>query len=328
MECPSCFILGAELVREGNSNNGKKKVVRQACFRFPQHHAQCDFSRSDLAGTAVPDNLVDFRSAKAGLTRLIAQLVGAGIEGGYFSQRTIREMRLWFFKQKIQSTFEVGLDPRVPVYLKQLMRFTAGYYGAPPVVMSAEIAKLPGINWLDAARSELRANNSTQLDAIHHSNIRLWITADRVAQLCNRHMGEAVFDPSPLQEEYTKTIQLADFISRNYSPVSRFRSAGDRKPHVPAMLAFCALVLYVAAWDLDRASNLFATIAIRAGEASADLGNVMGLNPWHDFQAWRDLRALQDLGLSVPDGAKDPEEQLKDVEASLRARYEGFAETR
>jgi len=33
MECPSCFILGAELVQESASTQGTKRIMRQACFR-------------------------------------------------------------------------------------------------------------------------------------------------------------------------------------------------------------------------------------------------------------------------------------------------------
>lgn len=321
MECPSCFILGAELVREGYSSQGKKKVVRQACFRFPAHHPQCDFSRSDVAGAAVPDNLVNFGSEKTGLTRLIAQLVGAGIEGEHFNQRTIRDMRRWFFDQKTQSTFKVQLDPRLPVFLKNLVRFTGGYYSASPVQISAEIVSLPGFDWSEAARAELKARNAIYLDAMHSARMHLWSTGDSISHLCSRHMGEIAFDPSPLHDHYTKTISLADFISMHYAPMRRYRTAGSHKSHVPASLAFCALLLYVEEWNLDRAAGLFARIAARATQASGDLGNVMGLNPWHSFEAWRDLRALQNLGLQLPQDLKEPQKELKEIEDSLKAQY-------
>lgn len=37
LECPSCFTLGADLVRDAISTQGAKRVVRQACFRYPIH---------------------------------------------------------------------------------------------------------------------------------------------------------------------------------------------------------------------------------------------------------------------------------------------------
>ena len=85
MECPSCFIVGAELVREGISKGASKKVVRQACFRYAEHLAQCDFARSDAGANFIPENLVSFGSEKSGMTIAVRQLVGAGIQSGAFT---------------------------------------------------------------------------------------------------------------------------------------------------------------------------------------------------------------------------------------------------
>ena len=321
MECPSCFILGAELVREGVSTQSTKRIVRQACFRYPAHHPQCDFTRPSFTGTTLPDNLVAFGSTKTGLTRAVRQLVGAGIQSGLFTQRTIRDMREWFFAQKVCSTFTLTLDPRLPVWLKDVLRQTGGYYGSRAVELTPDIAALPGFDWREAARRHFRARNLTYTEVMVAAELRIWATADRVAYLASRFQGEVVFDPSRLRAHYLSTVQLAAFITQNYEPIRRFARGAGREPHVPAVLAFAALALHVENWDLDRAAALFGRIARQAADADGDLGNVMGLNPWHDFEAWRDLKILQDLEINMPDKASTPVEEILEIEAALRYQY-------
>ncbi|KAB8168483.1 hypothetical protein FKV24_016360 [Lysobacter maris] len=321
MECPSCFTLGADLVREGVSTRGSKRIVRQACFRYPSHRPQCDFARPSVTGTTVPDNLVEFGSAKTGLTRAVRQLVGAGIQTNSFSQRTIRDMREWFFAQKASSTFTVTLDPRLPTWLEDVLRQAGGFYGPPPITLTPEIARLPGFDWREAARQHFRARNHSYIETLVAAELRIWATADRMANLARRFQGEVVFDPSPLRARYLSTVQLAAFISQNYEPLRRFTRSGGRDPHAPAVLAFAALVLYVEGWDINEAAALFGRIAQQATDADPDLGNVMGLNPWHDFEAWRQLKALQDLRLAIPDGAASPQEEISAIETALRCQY-------
>lgn len=323
MECPSCFTLGADLVREGVASGGAKRIVRQACFRYPSHRPQCDFARPGVAGTAVPDNLVAFGSTKTGLTRAVRQLVGAGIQSGKFSQRTIRDMREWFFAQKASSTFTLTLDPRLPVWLEGIIQQTGGFYGPREVALTPDLVALPGFDWHEAARRHFRTGNLSYIQALVAGELRIWATAKRVTHLASRFQGEVVFDPSPLRAHYLSTTQLATFIAQNYEPVRRFTRSGGREPHAAAVLAFAALLLYVEAWDLDRAAAMFGSIARQVENADGDLGNVMGLNPWHDFEAWRDLKVLQDLGLSMPAGAFSPKEEILVIEAALRRQYAG-----
>lgn len=114
-----------------------------------------------MSGIAVPDNLVAFGAAKTGLTRAVRQLVGSGIQSGAFSQRTIRDMRQWFFAQKVHSTFTVKLDPQLPIWLEGLLHHTGELYGQLPISLTPEMAALPGFDWRDAALREYRARYLT-----------------------------------------------------------------------------------------------------------------------------------------------------------------------
>jgi hypothetical protein len=132
---------------------------------------------------------------------------------------------------------------------------------------------------------------------------RIWKVANRAAFLASRYQDEVVFDPSPLEAQYQCTIHLAEFISENYEPIGRYAKNRGNEKYAPAVLAFAALLLYGEHWDVDGAAAVFGRIAVGASDADGDLGNVIGLNPWHDFEAWRQIKALQDLSLAMPAGA-------------------------
>jgi hypothetical protein len=320
LECPSCFITGAEVVSEAMSRSSGKKV-RQACFRFssPGHHPNCDFASNDRAN-ATPENLVSFSVAKSFLTQAVRELVCTGIELRAFNQRSIRDMREWFFHKKEVSLFEVTLDPRVPKWVERLKRYSfASSYGPipPGVSLTAEITSLPGFDWALEARRRLCLRHKEVLDLIQQHRLWLHGTADRIETLAKRHHGAAVFDHSVLADEYQKTLDLAKFISRNYEPIRR---ASRNDDVAIGVLAFSALLLFVSGWNSDKAIAVFAAIAAASGRSKLDLGNVMGLNPFHDYQAWDGLKRLQMLNISV-EGDGDLEAEVEAIELDIRSKY-------
>lgn len=322
LECPCCFVVGAEIVREAVSRTSGR-AVRQACFRFavPGHQAHCDFASSERAN-ATPENLVPFGVANSNLTRAVRELVCTGIQVGTFNQRSIRDMREWFFNKKAEALFEVTLDPRVPKWVAGISRTTAHSFGPLPlgVALTAEIASVPGFDWVSEASRRQRARHQEILDAIQQQ--RLWIhdTADRIESLAKRYQGQVVFDPSVLAVEYGKSQALASFICRNYDPIK----PGSRNGSIAvSVLALSALLLFVSNWDLNSATATFAAIAAAAGRSDETLGNVMGLNPFHDYDAWDRLKRLQALRIAVPEN-DDPKAELKQIEMEIRSQFQGL----
>lgn len=63
-------------------------------------------------------------------------------------------------------------------------------------------------------------------------------------------------------------------------------------------MAFTALLLFLSNWDLNQAAALFARIASYQGYVDQSLGNVMGLNPFHDYEAWSALKVIQETPTS------------------------------
>jgi len=156
LQCPCCFVTGAELVKVAHSNI-TNTPIRQACFRFinPKHRDHCDFDNKEKANT-VPENLVAFSDSNSPITKAVRELVGTGIELGLFSQKSIRDMREWFFNTKIRSMFVVTLDPRFPKWMHSLYR--QKFYSRPgsEVELTPEIVANPKFSWrVPVAREQL-----------------------------------------------------------------------------------------------------------------------------------------------------------------------------
>lgn len=322
LECPCCFVTGAELVKPAVSRQTKQSV-RQACFRFvtPGHHPHCDYAVSDNPSVK-QENLIDFGNNKSALTRAVRELVCSGITNGAFSQKDIRDMRQWFFQEKNRATFLVTLDYRIPKWLESLWRVAGYSSGHLPqgIPLTREIAAINGFDWSKESARILRERHEKTLAALHEKRLWLHQLADRVELLAKRNLGINVFDPTILQPMYQHTLVLAEFMTTNYAPF-RQGQRGKSGSVEPCVLALSALLLFVNKWQLSPAISEFARISALVGRADPTLGNVMGLNPFHDFAAWKILKQLQDLGIDLP-GIFDVQQEKKDIEKELRARFQ------
>lgn len=322
LECSCCFVTGADIVKQAVSRTSKQ-TIRQACFRFvlPGHHPQCDYASNDAANF-IPENLIQFGAARTNLTRAVRELVCKGIQLKAFNQRTMRDMREWFFHKKTEAEIHVVLDPRIPKWIDTLWRSTGSLLDeiVYKVPLTPDIVSIPGFDWNAASKRSLAERHQTALTTIR--TLKLWMhlgMGGRIEVLAKRHHGQKVFDPIALQHEYDKSLVLGRFISRNYFPIKR--ASKNSYDVVPSVLALSALILFANAWDLGRATNMFARISSSTGRADPDLGNVMGLNPFHDYEAWSKLKALQASGIVLPEQT-DLNNELDRLEAELRARFQ------
>jgi hypothetical protein len=294
MECPCCFVRGAEVVREGRSASGK--VIRQPCFRFPEHKPHCDFSRSDDA-KELSDNLVRFGSERSELTRIVGKLVCGAIHSGAVSQSAIRDMRKWFFSQKIDNSFVVSVKPSTVRWAADLNRAIAFSFGENFKVSSA-LGAVPGFDWKNAARLHVIEKYRPISDVVWE--LRLHACGDRVETIAKNRAGQTLFDPTPLHEKYKFARQLAWFMSHNYGPARQRTKFSTHDGMGAAMLAFAALLLFVSDWQMDAAIERFALSAGSAAVADNSLGNVVGLNPFHDYEVLHALKGLEELRLDEP----------------------------
>lgn len=320
LQCPSCFVNGAEIVRSAAK---KGKASRQSFFRFttPGHRPHCDFGIPEMANT-VPENLISLTESKSNLTRAVRDLVCTGIEQSVFSQVSIRDMREWFFNKKVESLFMITLDPRLFSWISELQKTSFIAMGALPTgaALTLEIAALPQFDWrAEAARRvmERYPQHGANMKTIMGQQVAMFGDAGKRAEaLALRVQGRSVFNPTVLANEYSKARSLADFIGQNYAPL---KSAKGNSA-TASVLAFSALLLFIRGWDVSLAISDFARIVAGVGGANQDLGNVMGLNPFHDYEAWKILKRMQDLNITVPENIDIKAERMA-MEVALRKQF-------
>lgn len=303
VECPSCFCEGAEVVSESVSTRSGKPS-RQAYFRFPQnelfpgHHAVCDFAALGT-GLSSPENVIQFGTAKHALTKLIRDLVCKGVQLGLFDQRTIRDMRQWYFETKIESRMLVTLHPEIPSWLDQISRFSAyghGYHDI-NVPLSADMLTIPGFDLNRFARSRIYNRHAPLLATLQRERIWVHRLKGRLEKLATEHHGKEVFNPAALKAHYRATLSFVSFLIREFAPLAKITKGAfpEDARGGNSLLAFASLLLFVNDWDMQRAISLFAKIAKDESAVDTSLGNVIGLNPFHDYGAWEMLLRLQEL---------------------------------
>lgn len=320
LQCPSCFVTGAEVVRSAVK---KGKGSRQSFFRFttPGHRPHCDFSNPETSNV-LPENLVSLTESKSNLTRAVRDLVCTGIQHGVFTQISMRNMREWFFIKKVESLFLVTVDPLVFTWLAALEENSYRAIRALPVGvdLTLEIAALPQFDWrAEAARNVTRRypEHALHLKTLRDQRVSICGAAGtRAKSLAQRFQGRTAFDPTVLSDEYGKARTLAQFIGHNHGPLKGVKDSAGAS----SVLAFSALLLYVRGWDLSLAIADFSRIAVKVGGANQNLGNVMGLNPFHDYEAWKALKHTQELKIITPDNIDISAERLA-MEVALRREF-------
>ena len=325
VRCSSCGVGGAQIVR-ATRPAGARGGTRQAHFRFvgdnamDAHHRFCEFhGRADQERQS--ESLVDFGNARTAETKLIAGLVCKGIEQRIFDQAAIRAMRQWFFDLRVANRFTLAIAPSAVEWLAALQRHPS----MPRWVFHPVQAQFPGFDWKQAARYEFTEQFWPLFERLSGRRVR--DVPARALDLVRRFADQEVFDPAALEASYELTLQLATFIGRNSG--LDFRKS---KPHEyrwrgapPALLALCALVLFVSGWDLNKAIGRFGQILAAPEPSDPLLGNVLGLNPFHDYSAWKMVVLAQEIA-QQPTGVRVYDDEMTRIEIELREAYRVWRE--
>lgn len=134
--------------------------------------------------------------------------------------------------------------------------------------------------------------------------------------------GREVFDATKLQPYYEAAISLCTFVAANggIDFGKRHREIYRWKGAPPVLLALCALVLFVSDWNMNAATTAFAKLLAAPPPSDLVLGNVIGLNPFHDYGAWRLVIASSEVAARSPNGL-DYGARLAAIEAELREQH-------
>ncbi|WP_261331541.1 hypothetical protein [Rhizobium leguminosarum] len=299
---------------------GAQALVRQAHFRFVDqqggdaHHPFCEFSGDDNAGVWQPDSLLNFGSEKSQETRNVRVLVCKGIELGLFNQGTVRTMRQWFFDIKAASRFQVSATPASISWARTLQRHPHHHRWQ----FHPAQADLPAFDWAAAAKHQFTQENLPLFDFLKGAprEDAEWKRANAPAE---KNLGHEVFNVTTLKPYYEASLTLCTFVARNggisFGKVlpEYYRFKGAPLP----LLALCALVLFTSAWDMNVAIAKFAKLLSAPTPTDYTLGNVIGLNPFHEYAAWNLVVIAAELAAKSPIGL-DYSAQLAAIESRLR----------
>lgn len=326
IECPSCFITGAEVAKVSPPTlAGSTK--RRWGFRYAdeggpsKHLPECDFVGVRLG--KLPGNIVKFDDARTQIQRAVRELVARAMRLGFISYYSARNLREWVLSVRKESSILVTLDPRVPKWIQGMHRSIEIDYESLPygVELTRSIVRIPGFDWRAAAIAAYRSRHAELLGVLGRERLWLHDSADRVQRLASANHGKCVLDPAAIRIEYDVTLRLASFISVNCLLIKGAPKA-KRVANESALFAFAALLLFVSGWDLGAAINRFADIMNdRSSPATgAEALDFMSVNPFEDYEAWGELKRLQALsGFHTVDF--DAREDIFKLERQLQAKF-------
>lgn len=333
IECSGCRARGALLVR-GALSRANGKPVGQAHFRFGTagganpHHPLCDFVEEGKERRN--DYLASFANDRSALTRAVRDLVCRGIQGGMFTQGDMREMRLWFLEERSRHAVTLDVTPTLLQWCADMQATEQGW-SPDQLPFSPEHGRLPGFDWDRAANREWKSRNKHLFKAVQFRVHFRRSTLKRPLQLLEQHAGATVLDPSVLREKYEAVILVAGFAAGYVFKVAATKPPTLFRGHVSdwgaaghALLALSSLLLYLNDWDADRAGAAFSVLAGLAPSTSGLEGNLIGLNPFHDYPAWQVINSARHVA-AVRTDTRPVVEQVNDIKAELTAAYGAWA---
>ncbi|OKH35822.1 hypothetical protein NIES2101_37460 [Calothrix sp. HK-06] len=307
--CPICRSQGSIIV--------KKTKLKQAHFRFSNHKYFCDYNKSILKElkTSRDIDFSKFRGKdRTAQTQIVRKLVAKGVEQGFFSQKDIDEMRIYFYKSKEDSQFLMDVSKTKLdwfFYLKSLnyKHFSFIYNHFKPIYID-----LPTFDWNEFAQYIFKKNNEKIIEKTSFLSFINIKVRQQIYEIIKSTENKLVFDVKDLYIPYKNTIELTKII------VSAF-SKSDKWVNSDIFLAFSALLLYISEWDVSIAVENFIYILNSPEPIDINEGNVIGLNPFYNFEAWLAISHIREVVKENVDGF-DFYKQLETIERELKDKYE------
>lgn len=322
--CSSCGVSGAIIV-SGAHSKASKAQIRLAHFRFKgeneedTHREFCEFSLTDDDAPKLGGD-VKFEKPRTNEQRAIRSLVCKAIELKIFNQSDMRSMRQWYFNNKTADCYQLEVTEAPFVYLNQLYRIV-GWGAGEDYRHHPSYGEIPGYDWNYAALAMLTQKTKVIRDALRGLGVSGSIS--EALRLVSKFQGKKVFDVTALEPYYKKTIELCNFASRHVikkTKANRYSSASNES------LAFCSLLLSTCEWNLDIAIDNLVKIARAPEPSNLLLGNFIGLNPFHEYDAWKLIKTVSNMQNNF-DFSETVSNQLSDIKLLMKNEYINWRKT-
>jgi len=168
-------------------------------------------------------------------------------------------MRQWFFDLKSATRFTVSLPLEAISWARALQRHPHHQRWQ----FHPSQAEMPAFDWKVAAKKQFTEEHLDLFELVKGGLLPFEDATWRQAiELAQKNHGREVFDVTKLQSYYEAAISLCTFVAANGGI-----DFGKRQPEIyrwkgapTALLALCALVLFVSDWDMNAAIAAFAKL--------------------------------------------------------------------
>lgn len=318
VECPMCNVSGAHYVSEGYSRLTSKKV-KQAHFAFRNpdntdaHRFFCDhYTGPDRVRDSAGEAFIKFGKDGSEVTRLVRELVCRGIEHKVFDQTDIRNMRKWFAGLRESGNTVINYSPHVINLLRASFYSTGdtdkyeiqnGMQHESWFNINDEVYKSLKYKYPPFFDINLQTKENNPLMRLYSNAL-----ANKAHRLIVKDKGIKIFDRRELDDKYVAAMQLSKAITQHYDSLKRKFTTTLSITKNNQILAFSALLLFVSDWREEVAREKFNMLAIIGNSIFPDAGNVIGMNPFIHYDAWRIIHRIQDLIDLLPDFSNLDEE--------------------
>ncbi|PIJ46373.1 hypothetical protein [Tatumella sp. OPLPL6] len=317
VECPMCNVTGAFFVSDGYSKETGRKIKQgHFAFRKPNdtdaHKVFCDYYNGpDKVRDSARNVFTNFGKDGSVVTSLVRELVCRGIENNVFNQADIRDMRKWFTDLRGSGSVVINYSPHVINVLKASLqsppddgidKFQEGDQYEPGFSLNDEVYKSISKKYPAFLNIDIKDRENDRL---------MWFSntlARQAHRLVLKDRGLQTFDRRDLNDKYLAALKLSDEIIKNYDVLKRRLRNYSSISRSNQLLALSALLLFVSDWDKDLAVEKFTSLYNAKTSTIPDAGNVMGMNPFIHYDAWKVIHRVQDLITSLPDFSNIDEE--------------------
>lgn len=298
IECSCCGVSGARIIKEGVSSKTNQKV-KQTHFAFKNenggdaHRIFCDhYTGKDKQSTASNDCNVNLSNSQSPVTAVIRKFVCTAIEHGFFTQEDIRNMRHWFLEMRSRQDFLVDVGKH-PLYILRSILLHGNKDNLPNKLELSK--KITSEEELDQeVYKSLALNFPSPKNLNEILNLKYYLIKNSIVKktisLSKKSNGVYEFDRNILQEKYLYATKLSlSIVEGNPLLSSRISKTVHAVRSKNPLMAYSATLLFVNDWDIEKARKMHYEIhSLRNSEF--DLGNVIGLNPFVDYESWIALK--------------------------------------